>query len=202
MRKIILWLHLNNWPTLAKSLSVLQKHRDTQRMIHAGVTSKTKWNMPKLQVVHCWMISQDNSHMNLGNFKMPVARMLHWAAVPCGLDWTGAGQPGSSRSSPSPEHQLSPWGQWWPKARPGHGPMGGSGSVGPRARTVRAVSSWRLALLQCHCSSGWWSQGLRWVPGTWAGWSSPGDVGRGSEASECPQGPDTIVELGLSGQNE
>lgn len=50
-------------------------------------------------VVHCWIISQHNPYTNLDNFKVNIARMLHWS--PWG---TGAGQPGSTQNSPSIRH--------------------------------------------------------------------------------------------------
>lgn len=99
--------------------------------------------MPKLWVLHCWIVSQDNPYMNLGNFKVILARTLHWLAVPCGL--TGTGQTGSTRGSHSPGYWTSSWGQ--AQANTGQGPMTEQG---------RAVESWTPALLQ-HCwkSSSW-----------------------------------------------
>jgi len=55
----------------------------------------------------------------------------------------GAGQPGGTGTATAPDIRHLPG----DGDRPGHGPVGGSGSARPVAGQGRAVGSWRAALL-------------------------------------------------------
>lgn len=78
---------------------------------------------------------------------------MEWALQGLVVQALGAaGPPQGSRTGQQgsfpPGIRAPPWGWLRAKARPGHLPMGGSGSVGPTARQGSVAGSWRLALLR------------------------------------------------------